>query len=209
MQRIARAFGAVASAATSGSSEIEGLLEVLAAASPAGGVPLIVVDGVIAGTRATADVSVLARAARSTRYFSLLVVGPAELSTELGGSIPANSVVEVPALTPAQVTLYLDSWLRATRYPGAPPLVITVDAALIAGHRANGNLDQLNSLARQMIASGAPIVTSWDAWIASDEGQTARGEPPPRPAHWPTQDVLRLINHCRLAAGVPERSPPD
>jgi serine/threonine-protein kinase len=209
IQRIARAFGAVASAATGSSSEIEGLLDVLAAASSATSVPLIVVDGVVAGTRATADVSVLARAARSTLYFSLLVVGPAELSTELGGSIPASAVIEVPALTPVQVSLYLDSWLRATRAPSAPPLVITIDAALIAGHRANGNLDQLNSLARQMIATGAPVVTSWDAWIASDENQTARGEPPPRPVDWPTPDVLRLINHCRVAAGIAERSAPE
>lgn len=207
IQRIARAFGAVASGTTSGNPELEGLLEVLAAASPAAGVPLVVVDGVVAGTRATADVSVLARAARSTRYFSLLVVGPPELSTELGGSIPASAVVEVPALTPAQIGPYLDSWLRATRAPDAPPLVITVDAALIAGYRANGNLDQLNALARQMIASGAPIVTSWDAWVAIDDDQTSTGESPVRPATWPTADVLRLINHCRVAAGLPERAP--
>jgi hypothetical protein len=160
---------------------------------------------VVGGTRATADVSVLARAARSTRYFSLLVVGPAELSTELGGSIPATAVVEVPALTPAQISQYLDSWLRATRDPGGPPLVITIDAALIAGHRANGNLDQLNSLARQMIASGAPVVTSWDAWVASDDGQSDPGDPALRPALWPTDDVLRLINLCRVTAGLPER----
>ena len=210
IQRIARAFGAVASATSSGSPELEGLLEVLAAASPAAGAPLVVVDGVVAGTRATADVAVLARAARSTRYFSLLVVGPAELSTELGGSIPASAVVSLPVLTPAQIGQYLDSWMRATRDPGAPPLVITVDAALIAGYRANGNLDQLNALARQMIVSGAPIVTSWDAWAAPDSHET--GDPTEalvRPVVWPTPDVLRLINYCRTSAGLPERAPPS
>ena len=206
VQRAARAFGAVASATTSGSPELEGLLEVLAAAPTAAGVPLIVVDGVVAGTRATADVSVLARAARSTRYFSLLVVGPAELSTELGGSIPASAVITVPALTPLQIGHYLDSWLRATRPPGAPPLIITIDAALIAAHRAGGNLDQLNALARQMIATCGPVITSWDAWTAGDDGHQA--EPPERPAVWPTPDALQVINHCRTAAGLAERCAP-
>jgi len=208
VQRIARTFGAVASSVTTGSPELEGLLELLAAGSPATGVPLIVLDGVVAGTRATADASMLARAARSTRYFSLLVVGPAELSTELGGSIPASEVITVPAMTPLQIGHYLDSWLRATRPPEAPPLIITADAALIAGHRANGNLDQLNALARQMIVTGSPVVTSWDAWTALDDHQAALAEPSVRPAAWPTEDVLRLINHCRVAAGLAERGQP-
>ncbi|HMG22747.1 MAG TPA: serine/threonine-protein kinase [Kofleriaceae bacterium] len=208
VQRIARTFGAVASPNTTGSPELEGLLELLAAGSPATSVPLIVLDGVVAGTRATADASMLARAARSTRYFSLLVVGPAELSVEAGGSIPAGEVITVPTLTPLQIGQYLDSWLRATRPPEAPTLIITVDAALIAGHRANGNLDQLNALARQMIVTGSPVVTSWDAWTALDDHQAALDEPSVRPAAWPTEDVLRLINHCRVAAGLAERGQP-
>jgi hypothetical protein len=150
---------------------------------------------------------VLARAARSTRYFSLLVVGPGELSTELGGSIPASAVIAVPALTAMQIVQYLDAWLRATRRPEAPPLVITVDAALIAGHRAGGNLDQLNAIARQMIIRGGPVLTSWDAWTAvDDDDQTAPPEPPARPPAWPPPEVLQLINHCRVAAGLAERS---
>jgi serine/threonine protein kinase len=209
IQRVARAFGAVASPASSGSPELEGLLEALASSSPFSGAPLVVVDGVVAGTRAAADVSVLARAARSTRYFSVLVVGPGELSTELGGSIPASAVVTVPALTPLQISQYLDAWLRATRQPTAPPLLITVDAALIAGHRANGNLDQLNAFARQMIERGGPVLTSWDAWTASDDRHVEGvAEPPARPRAWPTPEVLQLINHCRVAAGLGERNPP-
>src|SRR5262249_19261794 len=96
VQRIARAVGAAAAPTASTSPELEGLLEVLAGAPPASGVPLVIVDGVIAGTRAAADAAVLARAARSTHYFSLLVVGPAELSTELGGSVPATATITVP-----------------------------------------------------------------------------------------------------------------
>src|SRR5262249_14772796 len=86
IQRIARACGAAGSSTSAGRSEIEGLLEVLASAQ-AFGVPVVVIDGVLLGSRAAADVAVLARAARSTRYFSLLVVGPAELSIELGGPV--------------------------------------------------------------------------------------------------------------------------
>jgi len=207
IQRTARAFGAVASPA-SGSPELEGLLEALASGSPFAGVPLVVIDGVVAGSRAAADVSVLARAARGTRYFSVLVVGPGELSTEHGGSIPASAVVAVPALTPLQNSQYLDAWLRATRQPCAPPLVLTMDAALIAGHRANGNLDQLNALVRQMILRGGPVITSWEAWTTTDRDPDGVAEPPPqRPAEWPTPEVLQLINHCRLAAGLGGRSP--
>ena len=116
----------------------------------------------------------------------------------------------MPALTPLQIRHYLDSWLRATRPAGAPPLIITVDAALIAGHRASGSLDQLNALARQMIIAGGPIITSWDAWTAVDDGHrtTRPAEPPVRPAGWPTPEALRLINHCRVAAGLAQRSPP-
>jgi hypothetical protein len=99
--------------------------------------------------------------------------------------------------------------LRATRPPCSLPLVITIDAALIAGHRANGNLDQLNALARQMIERGGPVLTSWDAWNASDDRHTnGVAEPPVRPTAWPTPEVLQLINHCRLAAGLAERCPP-
>ncbi|HEX7840166.1 MAG TPA: hypothetical protein VF469_21965, partial [Kofleriaceae bacterium] len=151
---------------------------------------------------------VLARAARSTRYFSLLIVGPAELSAELGGSVPATSTITVPPLTPAQIGQYLDSWLRATRQPGAPPLIFTVDAALLLGHRADGNLDQLNALARQMVATGGPVVTSWDAWTAADDDRAVAAEQPPRPTVWPTPDVLQLINQCRAAAGLAGRNPP-
>jgi len=210
VQRIARAFGAVASPATGGHPELEGLLEMLAAVSPNRSVPLIAVDGVTPGSRAAAEVAILARAARSTRYFSLLVVGPAELAGELTID-PATSVIQVPPLAAPQVVEYLDSWLRATRHPDAPPLVVTVDAALLVGHRAEGNLDRINALTRQMITMGGPIITSWDAWAAPDDtGKHVAGlaVPPVRPGAWPTPEVLRLINQHRVAAGLAERGPP-
>lgn len=210
IQRIARAFGAVASPTTAGNAELEGLLELFAAAPPAPRAPLVVVDGVIAGSRAAADAAVLARAARSTRYFSLLAVGPAELAAEIVEPDPDGAVIAVPALTAHEVGRYLDGWLRATRLPDAPPLIVTVDAALVVGHRTEGNLYRINALARRMIANGGPILTSWDAWAAADDtGRHADGqaEPPVRPSEWPTPEVLRLINQCRRAAGLADRSP--
>jgi hypothetical protein len=202
--RIARAFGAVASAATAGNAEIEGLLERLAGASPTEDVPLIVIDGVVAGTRAAAEVATLARAARSTRYFSLLVVGPAELAGDLVGSHPASAVIAMPPLTPRQVIEYIQSWLHETRSPEVPPLVVTVDAGLIVGHRMDGNLERINALAREMIASGGPVLTSWDAW-ATRVDTAGVVVPAVRPPVWPTPEVLQLINQCRAAAGLAGR----
>src|SRR5262249_22247823 len=154
-----------------------------------------------------------ARAARSTRYFNLLVIGPSELAAELARADVASALVSVPALTAAQVGRYIDSWLRATRHPDAPPLIVTVDATLIVSHRSAGSLHRINALVRRMIASGGPVLTSWDAWAASenDGGHTAAGpaELPVRPAVWPTPDVLRLINQCRTAAGLADRGPAD
>src|SRR6185369_706135 len=193
---------------TAGNAEIEGLLELLARASPAEAVPLIVIDGVALGTRAAVEVATLARAARSTHYFSLLVVGPAELSADLVGSQAASAVVAIPALPPRQVVTYIDCWLRATRSPDAPPLVVTIDAALIIGHRTGGNLERINALAREMIANGGPVVTSWDDWTAQTDAANL-GAPPVRPPGWPTPEALHLINQCRAAAGLARRGAPD
>jgi hypothetical protein len=204
VQRIARALGAVAAAG--GGESIDGLLEVLAASSQA---PLIVVDGALAGTRAAADLAVLARAARSTRYFSVLVVGLADLARELAADAPG--AVAVPPLRPPQVGRYIDGWLRATRRPDAPPLIVTIDAALITAHRGDGNLHRINALVRRMIAGGGPVLTSWDAWSTHDgtDPPANRGISPVRPASWPTPEVLRLLNRCRQAAGLAERGAAD
>jgi hypothetical protein len=89
---------------------------------------------------------------------------------------------------------------------------VTVDAALLVGHRAAGNLRRVNALARAMIASGGPVLTSWHAWAADDSASHQAGDlaaPSICPAVWPTPDVVRLINRCRVAAGFAERGPAD
>ena len=206
IQPIAHALGI---AAAGSAPALQGLLEALALGALARGVPLIVVDDVVAGTRAAADAAILARAARSTRHFNLVVVGQRELAVKHGGPILASAALDVPALAARDVGDYLASWLGATRLPGAPPLIITVDAALIIGHRADGNLAQLNALARTMIAGGGPILTSWDAWAARDDaGRDGTGLAAglARPPEWPPVEVLALINQRRLAAGLAQRS---
>ncbi|HEU4733035.1 MAG TPA: hypothetical protein VFT22_34310, partial [Kofleriaceae bacterium] len=158
--------------------------------------------------------------ARSTRYFSLLVVGPPELAAAIvertervHPHAPAepSALVRIPPLSLPQVRAYLASWLAATRAPEAPPLVITVDAALLVGHRAAGNLARINALARAMIAAGGPVLTSWDACAAPDGTGHPAGDllvPSVRPPGWPTPPLAQLINRCRAAAGLPERDAP-
>jgi hypothetical protein len=118
-------------------------------------------------------------------------------------------VITVPPLTAPQTGRYLDAWLQATRPPDAPPLIVTVDAALIVGHRAEGNLGRINALARRMIASGGPVLTSWDAWAAPDDADPRPNRATRRPPVWPTPEILRLINRYRVAAGLADRSPPE
>jgi hypothetical protein len=207
IQRISRAFGAVASSSAGSNAELEGLLDLLSATKPGETVPLIVIDGVVAGTPAATDAALLGRAARSTRYFSLVVVGPAALAEELGDDDPASSLVRVPPLALRQVAAYFDAWLDATRIGDAPPLIVSVDAALLAGHRAEGNLRRINAIARQMIAGGGRILTSWDAWSVPETEDD--GPRPARPALWPTSAAMKLINRCRIAAGLPERGAPS
>ncbi|HEY0190915.1 MAG TPA: serine/threonine-protein kinase [Kofleriaceae bacterium] len=208
-RRIARAFGAVGSSTAQGHTALEGLLDTLSRSAGSPPVRLVVVDGVTPGSRAAADLAVLARAARTTRYFSMLVLGPGELAADLadaGRPGPTTPVATMPALTGPQVRDYLASWLAATRRPEAPPLIISVDAALLVAHRSEGQLARINALARELVAMDARVLTSWEAWSAPDgSGEPApdgSGAPGARPDGWPTPEILEIINRCRAAAGV-------
>lgn len=210
IERAARALGAVASATGGGSAALEGLLDALTSRSPDHQVPLIVVEGVRAHTRASDELARLVMAARSTRYFSVLVTGDAELAADLlGGHGAPDHRIELPALDVHQVRRYLEAWIAATRAAEAAPLHLTVDAWLLLALSADGNPAQLNALARRMLlAKGAGVLTSWDAWLSTSAPlRDADAPPPPRPAEWPTAKVLQLLNRGRRAAGLSERSP--
>jgi hypothetical protein len=173
---------------------------------------VVVVDGVVPGSRAAMETVVLARAARSTRCFSLLTVGSAALAPDLAGSGPEINVITVPALIPAQVLAYLASWLDATLLPDAPPLIVTIDAALLVAHRSEGNLARINALVGTMLATPGAVLTSWHAWAATEPAGDQAADPlvlPVRPASWPPPEILRLINLYRAAAGLPDRGPAE
>jgi Protein kinase domain len=209
IERAARALGAVASATGGGSASLEGLLDALTSRSP-DQVPLIVVEGVLAHTRASDELARMVLAARSTRYFSLLVTGDAELAAELlGVAGGADHRIELPALDVHQVRRYLEAWIAATRAAEAAPLHLTVDARLLLALSSDGNPARLNALARRMLlAKGAGVLTSWEAWLSTSAPlRDADAPPPPRPAEWPTAKVLQLLNRGRRAAGLPERAP--
>ena len=187
LQRIARAFGAVASPARPATGELEAVLDAIAAAPAA---PLIVTDGI----RAPAELALLARAARPTRSFTLLIVGarPDAHATE----------IRVPPLAPGDVARYLTAWLQACQAPGAPPRIVSPDAGLLVGLRADGNLARIHALARQMLATGGAVLTSWDAWAVPDDRGAITMD---RPTVWPTPSVLALINTARADSGTPPR----
>jgi Protein kinase domain len=211
IERVTRAFGAVVRSGATGDATLEGLLEVLAAppkkAPLAEQVPLVVLDGVRAGSRAAAELAQLARAARSTHYFSLLVIGDAALAGEVFD--PTGAVFELSPLPLARVPAYLASWLRATLRQDARALMVTMDAAMLLGVRSSGNLRKLNALARRMLLSKPrAIFTSWEAAIATDDVSGEAALIPQRPTAWPTPEILQLLNQARRSAGVAERSPP-
>jgi hypothetical protein len=184
LQRIARAFGAVASPARPATGELEAVLDAIAAAPAA---PLIVVDGI----RAPAELALLARAARTTRSFTLLIIGARP---------DAHAIeIRVPPLAPGDVARYLTAWLLACQAPGAPPRIVSPDAGLVVGVRAEGNLARIHALARQMLATGGAVLTSWDAWAADDQSAGLR------PRGWPTPSALALINTARADSGTPPR----
>jgi hypothetical protein len=208
IERVARAFGAVASSAIGGAA-IEELLDLFGPAVAAGQGPLAVIDGVRPGSRAAAELAQLARAARHTRCFSLLVTGDAALAGPLLEDEADEATVELSPLPMSQVHRYLTAWLSSCRHPEAPPLVISVDAALLLGVSASGNLTQLNELARSaVLAHPAGVLTSWDAWRCTGEGPLEAEAARPVPGQWPTAEVLTLLNHVRRVARLGERGAP-
>lgn len=206
LARAARAFGAVPRSGPSDAS-LEQLLDALTAAAGTGRGPLLIVDGARADSPEILQLGLLARAARSTRCFCLLVVG--ELSSEDG--LGRDAIVELPPLPPSAVTPYLEAWLHAARLPDAAPLLISPDAALLLGERSAGNLGALNELTRRAIlasklSSGGGVLTSWSVHLAAAPGPVAR-DGASAPAAWPPPAMLALINQLRRAARRDERQP--
>ena len=157
----------------------------------------------------------LVRAAYSTKCMSLIIIASTKflslLQPLVGVDPKAISHLPVPALDGLQTASYLASWIAAAKDPSAPPLLFTTDAALIAGHRAKGNLARINRLATNMLRMAAydkrRVLPSWYAWSAPDDRDWIpdRGPTVDKPPGWPTRDVLALLNACREESALPKR----
>jgi type II secretory pathway predicted ATPase ExeA len=207
-----RALGALPSTSARSDRNLEGLLEHLAEKSKSA---LLVFDSVPARPQLIEELSSLVRAARSTGYMRLVIVGSQgvdeQVARRLGEEGRMMRMLTVPPLEPRQTADYLASWITSARNPRAAPVIFTLDAAFLIHHRTSGNLARINSLACNMLQVAAQqkrrLLPSWLAWLALDvDGQLPDGALAVKePEDWPTPEVLNILNSYRLRFGLPER----
>ncbi|MFO0580883.1 MAG: protein kinase [Anaeromyxobacter sp.] len=210
LERLQRAAGA-----PPGAGSVDGLVERLSDGPEQGRPPpIVVLDGVVAGSPAALGLAELASAALWSRAFRLALAGAPGLREGLvrAGLARADQLVEVvvPPLTPEQVGAYVRSWVDASRPGIAPALVFSPDAVRLLALRSRGSPEQVGQLAENMLVlaarDGSRVLTSWHAWAASerDRWDDPRSDLLPRPPPaWPTPEVRELIDACRRSAGVP------
>ncbi|HUK66675.1 MAG TPA: protein kinase, partial [Anaeromyxobacteraceae bacterium] len=153
LQRLCRAAGAVE---LSAQSSLEALVERLGEEQRQRGTPLLVLDGLTLSLPPGSDLPALLAAARGTRAFQVLLVGPPGM-TEVLTPAGSEKMPEIPLvpLPREAIGAYLEAWLRVTRAPTAPSIVITPDAALLAGLRTDGLVSRLDCLAENMLLLAA------------------------------------------------------
>jgi serine/threonine protein kinase len=204
-QRACHAFGAVPSTLVSTDSAIEGLLDHLASATKERGPALLVLDAAVPVRGHAHAIGALSQAARATGYFSMVVIG----GTEAGSALAEPERVTLPPLSSHELLDYLRGRIALAREPGAPPLLVTLDAALLVYVRSGGNLGKVNRIATRMLEHAAAqktrVVTSACAWAAADSTDglpttSADGAP------WPTPEVLEILNTERAALGLESRA---
>jgi len=210
------ALGAVPSTSSGSDVYLDGLIEHLATSPrPA----MLVMDSVPEEPRFIDRLSVLVRAAYGTRSMTLLVVGSADFAARLASvaKLEPDAIITLamPALDPLQTVAYLTSWLEVARSPGVPPLMVTADAAMVAFHRSQGNLGRINTLATNFLRMAAfdqrRVVPSWYAWMApmAEDWRPEEATDLRKPAGWPSQEVLTVLNACREQSGMPRRRHPE
>jgi type II secretory pathway predicted ATPase ExeA len=207
LQRLCRAAGAEEASAH---GSLEALVERLAEERQRGNCPLLLLDGVSPGPPPTGELAALLGAARATGAFQVLLAGAPGIAQALGGGAgePLPEVA-IPPLRGAQLADYLRAWLKASRAPAAPPVLVSPDALLLLGLRSEGLPGRVDCLAENMLllaASGHErALSSWHAWAASDQERwAARRVPlPRRPATWPPAEVVAVLDACRRGAGLP------
>jgi len=177
--------------------------------------PILVVDGLIAPPPAASPLATIVHAPRWTRAFKLLVVGPPGLAeAPLLGADAAGArapEVAVPAPDREQLAAYLRAGLAAALAPGAPPVLLSVDALNLVWRASEGALDVAHRTVERMLllaaAEGGRVLTSWHAWTAQDGARWPEPNQlaalPRRPAAWPPPEVEAVLDGCRGDAGLP------
>ncbi len=205
-QRACHAFGAAPSTTLSKDSGIEGLLDHLAATNKENkGAALLVVDAAIPMRMHAHTLHALSVASRATGYFSLVAIGGPDLANLLEGA----EGITVPPLTSRQMLDYLLGRIARAREPGNPPLLLTLDAALLIQVRSGGNLSRANRIATRLLeaaaAQRAHVLSSLQAWSAADfvDGSA---ELRLSSDSWPTDDVFAILNAERAALGLEPRA---
>jgi len=215
LQRLCRAAGVVEEASQEGS--LDAFVERLAEERrQQRGMPLVVLDGLIAPHPTTALLASLVGAGLWTRTFQTLLCGEPRLVESLtagGVDFRAERVpeIEVKPLAREQIPAYVRSWVEATLAPHAPPIIFSADALRLMALRSEGALERLDCIAENMLllaaAGGHRTLTSWHAWAASDRERWSVAPPPTglprRPPRWPPPDVIAVLDACRRGAGVP------
>ena len=180
-----------------------------------GSPPLVVLDGGTPASPDKAGLLGLLGAAAWTRSFRVVLTGAPGLAATLAREADLRGVplpeIALPRLGRAQVFRYLQAWIEACRPPGAPAILLSPDALGLLALRSEGGLARINLLAANMLLLAASerrrVVTSWDAWAASDREDWSEGSAasmlPRRPASWPHPEALATLDALRRSVGAP------
>ncbi|HVP66116.1 MAG TPA: serine/threonine-protein kinase [Anaeromyxobacteraceae bacterium] len=192
------------------------LVERLSEERRAGAPPaLVIADAVDPASGSFAAVARVVAAALWTGAYKVVLAGEPGLAAALAGAgvdFPGGRAVEleIPRFRPEETARYVRTWLEAALGRGAPPILLSADAALLLARRSEGEVERLNCIAENMLMLAAAerkrVLTTWHVWAASDGERWAETRPlsemPRPPAHWPPEEVVLLIDACRRSAGL-------
>lgn len=198
-------------------ARVEALVARLSEDRQAGAPPGVVfLDAVAPEGNSFGTVAKLVAAAVWTRAYKVVLAGDSGLVAALaraGVDFPGGRAEEIaiPRLGPRETGQYVRGWLEATLPRGAPPILLSADAALLLARRSDGEVERVNCIAENMLMLAAAernrVLSSWHAWAASDNQRWSEtrslAEMPRRPDHWPPDDVVEAIDACRRGAGLP------
>jgi type II secretory pathway predicted ATPase ExeA len=213
LQRICRATGVPEE--PSEEASLDALVERFGEEQRQRATPVLVLDGITATPPCAAALVRVLEAARWSGSFKVLLAaapGAVDALARGGVEFPADLGPElvVPALDRDEIGRYVRSWIDATLAPGAPPILVSPDAALLLALRSDGLLARIDRIAENMLVLAAAerqrTLVSWHAWAAPDEERwagRAAEELPRRPDRWPPTEVIDVIDACRRGAGLP------